>query len=71
MAVDITKLRGMSPNELEKEGQALREEIWKLRLQRTTGQLQDQYKVRRTRGDLARVMTVLREKELAAEGGKR
>ena len=70
MAVDITKLRGMSPVELEKEELALREEIWKLRLQRSTGQLQDGQRVRRKRHDLARVMTVKTENSRAAAQGE-
>ena len=69
MAQVTSKLRGMSPDELNKEEQELREEIWKLRLQITTGQLQDPQKVRRVRKDLARVLTVKREFELQAEKG--
>jgi len=71
MATELSKLRGMSPQELGEEERALREEIWKLRLQRTTGQLQDLYKVKRQRKALARVLTIRREQELAAAGGLR
>ena len=70
MALDITKLRGMTPEEIDKEESALREEIWKLRLQRSTGQLQDVTKVRNTRKDLARVMTIRREKQLSGAAGQ-
>lgn len=65
MALEITKLRGLGPEELDQEAQSLREEIWKLRLAGARGQLQDPRKVRRARKDLARVMTVMRELELA------
>ena len=61
MAVEVRKLRGMSPDELDKEARELREEVWKLRMQRSTGQLQDVGKVRRRRHDLARVLTIRRE----------
>jgi len=61
MAVNIVKLRGMSPEELDREAGELRDAIWKLRLQRSTGQLQDSGKIRSTRHDLARVHTVRRE----------
>ena len=71
MAKDTAKLRGMTGDELAKEETALREEIWKLRLQRTTGQLQDPWRVRRARRDLARVLTVRRQQELAGEGRNR
>ena len=71
MATELSKLRGMTPQELGEEEKALREEIWKLRLQRTTGQLQDPHKVRRQRKALAQVLTIRREKELAAAGARR
>lgn len=69
MAQATLKLRGMGPDELDREEQELRGEIWKLRLQMTTGQLQDPHKVRRVRKDLARVLTVKRELERQAEKG--
>ena len=71
MALIATKLRNMSPAELDKEEDQLRQGIWKLRLQMTTGQLQDPSKVARARKDLARVLTVKRERERAGEAGKR
>ena len=72
MARETAKLRNMSDVELAKEEEQLREGIWKLRLQLTTGQLQDSYKVRRARSDLARLLTVRREREIAAakSGGR-
>ena len=70
MALDVTKMRGMTLVELTKEEGALREEIWKLRLQQSTGQLQDAKKIRRKRHDLARVLTVRRELSSAAVEGR-
>ena len=61
MALDLTKMRAMTLDDLSREELELREEIWKLRLQRSTGQLQDTGKIRRKRHDLARVLTVRRE----------
>ena len=69
MARDMGKLREMAPEEMDREEGALREEIWKLRLQMTTGQLQNPYKVRKVRKDLARLLTVRRERELAESRG--
>ena len=60
----------MNDDELAKEAQALREEIWKLRLQLATGQLDNPQKVRAVRRDLARVLTAQRERERAAAGAK-
>jgi large subunit ribosomal protein L29 len=70
MALDVTKMRGMTLVELTKEEGELREEIWKLRLQQSTGQLQDTRKIRRKRHDLARVLTVRRELSSAAVEGR-
>ena len=67
MALNPTKLRNMSTAELNKEEEQLRQGIWKLRLQMTTGQLQDPGKVARARRDLARVLTIKRERERAGE----
>jgi large subunit ribosomal protein L29 len=69
MAVDIAKIRAMTPDEMAKEELELRQEIWKLRLQVSTGQAENPYKVRMVRRDLARLLTVRRENELAAEQG--
>jgi len=70
MALEPVKLRNMSPAELDKEEEQMRQGIWKLRLQITTGQLQDPQKVARARRDLARVLTIKRERERASETGR-
>ena len=70
MAKDMTKLRARSDDELGKDLEELREAIWKLRLQVSIGQLQDPQKVRLARRDLARVMTVTRERELVQRNAK-
>ena len=65
MAADLSKLREMSVEELDREERNLRREVWKLRVQQGTGQLTDFRKVRRTRKDLARVKTIRKEREMA------
>ena len=65
MAADISKLREMSVDELDKEERTLRKEVWKLRVQQGTGQLSNFRKVRQTRKELARVMTIRKERDLA------
>ncbi len=70
MSLEPAKLRNMSAAELNKEEEQLRQGIWKLRLQMTTGQLQDPQKVARARRDLARVLTIKRERERATETAK-
>ncbi|ANM28595.1 hypothetical protein ABI59_01630 [Acidobacteria bacterium Mor1] len=70
MAQDLAKLRELGAEELAKEELTLREEIWKLRLQASTGQLMGPQRVRAARKELARVLTVAREKQIAARGAK-
>ena len=69
MALEPEKLRGQGPEELDKEEAELRGEIWKLQLQKAAGQAQDPHRMRGARRDLARVLTIKRERELAAERG--
>jgi len=58
-----TKLREMSKVELEDEALELSKQLFQLRLQKATGQLDNVNKIRGIRKDLARVKTVLTEKE--------
>ena len=68
MAVDVSKLREKSVEELALEEKALRNEVWKLRVQQSTGQLLDHHKVRRAKRDSASVLTIKRQRELSRQG---
>jgi large subunit ribosomal protein L29 len=70
MALQASKLRNMGAHELDNEEGEIRDAIWKLQLQRSTGQIQDPNKLRGLRKDLARVLTVRRAQELAAGSGE-
>ncbi len=59
--MNASKLREMSLEDLETEGQALSEQIFRLRFQKATGQLENRTKIRKIRRDLARVKTILTE----------
>ncbi len=61
----IEKVRELSEDELRDKVIDLAEEIFRTRLQKETGQLDQMGKVRELRRDLARVKTVLRQMELA------
>ncbi|MEC8943830.1 MAG: 50S ribosomal protein L29 [Acidobacteriota bacterium] len=65
MKADI--LRDLSPAELAAKSEELREQLLKLRFQQTTGQIENPQMLRGIRRDIARVMTVFREKELGVE----
>ena len=57
-------LREQTVEDLRQQEKELAEKLFALRLQRVTGQLESPAKVKAARRDLARVLTVLREKEL-------
>ncbi len=56
------EMREMSREELLDKENELAQQLFNLRLQTVTGQLESPAKVKQTRRDLARVLTVLREK---------
>jgi large subunit ribosomal protein L29 len=57
-----SELRENTVEELEDRENELAEKLFALRLQRMTGQLESPAKMRQAKRDLARVLTVLREK---------
>ena len=66
------KVREMSADELNAKERELSEQLFKLRFQKSIGQLDNALKIRETRRDIARVKTVLRQKraQAAAEAGR-
>lgn len=56
------ELRDKTVGELEAKEKELAEQLFALRLQKVTGQLEKPAKIRTARRDLARVLTVQREK---------
>ena len=62
------ELREQTVEELRDREKELAEKLFALRLQRVTGQLESPAKVREARRELARVLTVIREKELGDQG---
>ena len=60
-----SQMRDMSREDLVLEEAALREQLFKLRFQAATGQLENASRMRGVRKDIARVKTVLRQMELA------
>ena len=56
----------MQDEELAQELTSLKEELFKLRFQHSTNQLENPAQINFVKKDIARVMTVIRERELAA-----
>ena len=63
----IEKIRSMSPAELASEETRLKKELFNLRFQNVTGQLENPQRMKELRKDIARVKTVIRENELKAD----
>jgi large subunit ribosomal protein L29 len=61
----ITEIRGLSTSEIEGKVDDAREELFRLRFQFKTGQLTDYSRLVVSRRTVARLLTVLRERELA------
>ena len=61
------ELRDKTADELQTQEQELSEQLFALRLQKVTGQLENPSKIREVRRDLARVLTVLNEKKTTTE----
>jgi large subunit ribosomal protein L29 len=61
---EIREIRKKSISELNDELVALKEELFKLRFQHATNQLENPQKLVSVRRDIARVKTILREREL-------
>ncbi|NMA99907.1 MAG: 50S ribosomal protein L29 [Firmicutes bacterium] len=57
-------IRELSANELEVRLGELKEELFNLRFQLATGQLDNPMRISAVRKDIARVKTVMREREL-------
>jgi len=60
------KVREMSDDELRTKERELQEQLFRLRFQKSLGQLENALKIRETRRDIARVKTVMRQKKQAA-----
>lgn len=61
----------MTTAEIEQKLSSLKEELFNLRFQSATGQLDNPGRIRQVRKNIARAKTVLRERELGIERRKR
>jgi large subunit ribosomal protein L29 len=57
------KYREMSDDELRGQQKELSEQLFRLRLQKGLGQLDNPLRIREVRRDIARVKTILRQKQ--------
>ncbi len=67
--MELKKMRDMTGAELNTELSKMKKELFNLRFQHATGQLENPVQMRELKKDIARVKTVIREKELAKVQG--
>ncbi len=65
-----SELRDLSFDELTEKEREFKEEMFNLRFQHATGQLENTMRVRKVRRDLARVKTLLKEWTREAAGSR-
>jgi large subunit ribosomal protein L29 len=68
-AVKPSDLRTRTPDELADQLEALGKEIFNLRFQRASGQLENTSRFRQVRREMARIKTVLGERQRRAAAG--
>jgi large subunit ribosomal protein L29 len=62
-----SELRDLPPDELERRLSETKEELFNLRFQNATGQLDNYKRLGQLRRDVARIKTLLRENELSGQ----
>ena len=66
----VTEIRDFAVDELRQRVKDMDDQLFRLRIQKSMGQLEAAHKLKSLRRDLARVKTVLREKETAQAAGR-
>ena len=64
-----SEVRMLNPEELEEKLTGLKKDLFFLRMQHATNQLDNPIRIAQVRTDIARVKTVIREKQLEQAGG--
>ena len=62
-AKEIKEIRGMSVEKLEAKLQDLKKDLFMLRMQHATNQLDNPMQIAAVKNDIARIKTIIREKE--------
>ena len=67
--MELKKMRDMTEVELNTELSKMKKELFNLRFQHATGQLEKPVQMRELKRNIARVKTIIREKELGKVQG--
>jgi large subunit ribosomal protein L29 len=63
----VREIRDLGEPELMEKLESLKEELFNLRFQLATGQLDNPMRIKDARHEVARILTVLRERDIEAE----
>lgn len=63
----VSDLRALTIDELKQEEQSLRKELFNLRFQKTTGEIENPMRIRHVRKGISRILTVITEKSKAKD----
>ncbi len=66
MKMKASEVRKMSSKELESKLMELKKDLFQLRLQHATNQLDNPIRIAQVKKDIARVKTIIRQQELAS-----
>lgn len=61
--IDVAELRDLTVDDLQARAHELEDQLFRMRIQQSLGQLDAPLKLRLTRRDLARIKTVITEKQ--------
>ena len=70
MSKEADKIRETDPDELETKLAEAKEELFNLRFQLVTGQLDNPMRIKVVRKQVARILTLMRERELEMHEGE-
>ncbi len=59
----VSELRNLTKQELEEKAVALKKSLYDMRIQKATGRVEKPGKIREARREIARILTILQEKE--------
>ena len=65
-----TEIREMNPDELSDELESLQQKLFEVRTQAVTEKLEDPTQLRKTKKNIARIKTILREREPSGQATK-
>jgi large subunit ribosomal protein L29 len=66
----VKDLKELGPEEVKRKLEETKEELFNLRFQNATGQLDNYKRIRDLKRDVARIKTLLREQEIAEAEGR-